>query len=674
MGHEHESNELGAQGAAAAPGGDADTREIGSDVLEMLGELQGRINEIRRAHAEQAKTEAALSASRQAIDAQRAELVGQREVMQADRAEFDALRRSVGEQIEQARAATKEHEVEAARRLEAVRELGERLERWEEDLTARDAELATRCELARSQAEGAAMERREAELALVESRQALVRANEARDQSESAIRRERGSTGELERRSTKLAAEIESLRSRCTGLEVEAQQARDQGEESSRELEQRVGELAAQKVSLEAGSASLHGEVTRLEKELLAAKGMLDEAGAQEKADPRELAKRDLAIQVLKDRLEKAVAARQAVEVEVAGAKGESAHLRTQIGGLQSRVAALQEQLEIAASAKRSVDEASGPDKVALRNISRRRRLATYKSLLQAQARKIIAAKGAMVKRQAECDAVLAQRPRLAAAIEAVRVQERKLVAKGAKSGALALVFYVVGTIGVILALSWAITAQVAPATYVARATISAERGGITPSDTELQGWQVFHEDLAIDPRMMEAASERFRQRGLETLGTPAEVQSWYKAGMFASSSQDGQLTLELRGVGASRTQRELDTFVTAMVSVANAGRAARTDAMATAIIEPAKAGDEPVADQRLLYAGGMAGGGFFGASLLGLGVWGRLKRSKSRYEETQRLEEAMEGMQWANVEPSVNAPAVAERKGKQAKKGKRGK
>ena len=54
-------------------------------------------------------------------------------------------------------------------------------------------------------------------------------------------------------------------------------------------------------------------------------------------------------------------------------------------------------------------------------------------------------------------------------------------------------------------------------------------------------------------------------------------------------------------GEGADRVQRELDTYVTALVSRSNALRDRRVDGAATVVKTAATAGTDPVADQRAI-------------------------------------------------------------------------
>jgi hypothetical protein len=201
------------------------------------------------------------------------------------------------------------------------------------------------------------------------------------------------------------------------------------------------------------------------------------------------------------------------------------------------------------------------------------------------------------------------------------------------KASALGASCYAAVAIAALAGLSWAIGGQVAPATYEARATISADGRGTTPSNDQLAEWQKYHESLLKDPALTEGTAERMGRRGIVSLATPGAVMSRLDADLSTQSVSNGQLTIQLRGKGASETARVLDTYVTALVSQANADRERRSDGLSTAITEAAGTGSGPVSDPRLIYAGVtfvLGAGLSYGAGVL---VLGRLSAAKERLE-----------------------------------------
>jgi len=403
----------------------------------------------------------------------------------------------------------------------------------------------------------------------------------------------------LEADSSEAAAVAAESQARISELDQEVARLREQLEEEAREYSARLTDAAAAKAALEARVASLESDLEAARAASAAGRG--EGAGADEDE-----------LGALRERLAQAERVRQELEER------------------------------LAADAGLAADAMSW-------NARRRERLRRYKALLQIQARKIVTAKEALEKRQAECEQLLAQRTKLQAALERVREAEKTAASNAARTGAALTVFCAFATLALILIMSWAITSHLVPATYIASAVIAPDGRGVSLTEADVESWQRYHEDLARDPGMMEEAASRFRQRGIISLGSAPELSARLSNDLAVQSRTDGSLVLELRGKGAEKTARELDTFVTAMASVANAARTNRPDGAATEIIQPAAAGQEPVEDPRLIYAGGIAGGGTLTATLLGLVVWGRMVRAKRRYEEEQSLTNALEELTWAS-------------------------
>jgi hypothetical protein len=274
-------------------------------------------------------------------------------------------------------------------------------------------------------------------------------------------------------------------------------------------------------------------------------------------------------------------------------------------------------------------------------NSRRQERLRRYRALLQIEARKLVTAKEALSKRQSECESMLSQRAKLNQALEGVRALERKIESRRARTSAAAAMFLTAGTVALILGVAWQVTSHLRPATYLASALLEPDGRGLSLGEAEVKHWQNYHIELARDPRMVEVASDRFRQRGIISLSSAPELSSRLQKDMSVQAQTDGGIVVELRGKGAEKTERELDTFITAMASVANASREGRADGAATVISEPAEAGSEPVEDDRLVFAAGAAGGGLLASMLLGAVVWARLTRAKKQYESDQLAAQA---------------------------------
>ncbi|MGD9690287.1 MAG: hypothetical protein AB7K52_12875 [Phycisphaerales bacterium] len=292
------------------------------------------------------------------------------------------------------------------------------------------------------------------------------------------------------------------------------------------------------------------------------------------------------------------------------------------------RLREAEEQAEARAAEPAPVADDSAINSVALR----RARLARYKRLLAAQSGKIVKARAALQKRAAECEAVLAQRSRLADEAAALAEQRRKIEQRSAKSQAAAVMLYAMLTILAVGGSAWALARQIAPATFAARAEISADGKGRTLLPEELAGWSSQMTALAQDPQVMAAAAENFARRGFVDLGTTSAVKQRFSS-LYTQSDKPGTMTLEVKGQGAERTARELETFLSALLSVAGTQRESSGIGAATVISKPAAAGSEPLDHLRWAYTGAIAGGGLFLAGLIATMAYRSLSRAKERFE-----------------------------------------
>ncbi len=439
-----------------------------------------------------------------------------------------------------------------------------------------------------------------------------------------------------------LRQEVAAEREAVEGLKKELAAAQAELAERQGQIEEAAEKLAALRKELEAGKA----EVAAAREELKAERARLEamradgKGGRTREADAK-LAAAEARVAELNGQVARLT---KQLDNETAALNAKLSETAAERASLEARIASLEQ--ELAAARAGGGGGQGGLEEVARQaglaadmltwNSRRQERLRRYRTLLQVEARKLVTAKEALSKRQAECEAMLAQRAKLNQALEGVKALERKLESRRARTGAAATVFLVMGTIAVILAMAWQVTSHVRPATYLASALLEPDGRGLTLGEAEIKYWQNYHIELARDPRMIEVASERFRQRGIISLGSAPELRARLNQDMSVQAQPDGGVLIELRGKGAEKTARELDTFVTAMASVANASREGRADGAATVVSRAAEAGSEPVADDRLVFAAGAAGGGLVGSLLLGVVVWARLSRAKKQYESEQ--------------------------------------
>lgn len=340
-----------------------------------------------------------------------------------------------------------------------------------------------------------------------------------------------------------------------------------------------------------------------------------------------EVIKRDQAIELLKERLEQAISEREELQARFAKTDANEA--------------------EFASS---NADD-GGPSETELR---RRDRLRRYKTLLQTQARKIVAAQTAIQRRYADCEMVLSQRQRLASMANELARAEKRVASSKARTSALSLAAYLVVTVGVLAGMSWELSKRIWPGTYVAQAALQADFGRRTPAPEELETWKADTEQLLRDPRLMEFASERMGRRGIASLASPADLSAYLKDSLYTQSSKPGSITIELRSEGAERSEMILDTFVTAYKSLADQSRDARRNDLGVVIEKAAEASKEPMLDQRLHQAGMLFGGMGLGVGLLVMVLWSRMARSKQKFDQAAAVEQALGDVDWSTLEASI--------------------
>jgi len=198
-----------------------------------------------------------------------------------------------------------------------------------------------------------------------------------------------------------------------------------------------------------------------------------------------------------------------------------------------------------------------------------------------------------------ESDQLFKLREEVSAERDQVRVLAKSTQLKAARSsGALATMFLaialVVGAFG-----SWMMAGHFSPATYLAEATIAPdEREGALRS-SHVESWTMYHRSLLNDPVFIERAAERLQARGFTEMGTPVLLRRVIADRMHITGSDGGGLTISLRGIGSTPTERALDIFVATLINQANAARDLRLDRTSSVVIAAASSGDRPVEDPR---------------------------------------------------------------------------
>lgn len=437
-----------------------------------------------------------------------------------------------------------------------------------------------------------------------------------------------------------MAAKLEALE-RTLGQSQECQTLAEQSTAAmSSEHERATSELAEAKAviaSTNAAIAEARNDAERARQNLATA-----EQGLVKVRTEAESARAELATHATDERAGEA-SQRKLKELGEALVKREDA-----IRVLSKRVEEAEQRIEDAehradeaeAARQRAQSDAPGAADAFVERLQlRHSRLVRYKKLLSTHAMKIVKAKAAIEKKGEQYNELLSQQNRIMEAATALKQERSRVQAKLARSQSASMLFFAVGTIAIVGIGSWFAATKMAPATFAARTTLIADGKGRVPAEDDLRAWTASHEKMLEDPQFFQLVAERFAQRGMSSLGTSPSVAQKLRNDLSFQTDTAGKLTLELRSQGQERTVRELETVTLAMVAVANAQREARGDGAATAIDSPPVAGNEPIADQRMLYVATFGGGGLLLSVIIWLILYRALAQSKRNFEQQLSIE-----------------------------------
>ncbi len=598
--------------------------------------------------------------------------------------EQNAPRRVEELEQEAKRASTLRDELEEVRRISRERQdqintLEERLSSGMSGENARQSEAQARVDALRAEIESIKASASQHEEAAASLRQEIETLR-ASGQSESADRD--GAAQQL----GQLRDELSEMVKRAQVAEQRAEAGKSALEDQRAEFERRVKKVQGEAAGASDESAKLRFKISEFERELAEAKrGRDEERRAREESEEKlknaptpgkgkrvqeitTLRKENAGLRAKllskgspggREKVEQLGGALKESKERIASLEGELESVRRQLDEagdqaelaksleaarthtqeLEASVASLNEQLK---AAQKASGEGLDPG-AALR----RERLRKQRRLTREQSVKVRRASEALRERFSQCEVILSKRAQLAEAHQAIAEKEAKLVHKHAKSGSMWLVLGMATLFGILAGVSWLIAGRAAPGMYAARAVVVADGGARTLTPDNLDAWQLYHEDLTRDPRLIETVAERLKRRGLKTLSTPGELTKVLETGLETQSPHAGRLELEFRGLGATHTQRVLDTYVVAMTSVANANRVRRADGASTRVEVEATPYPEPLDQTRLIYAGGIMGGGVLFSLVMGFGAYRKLANAKARFEHDHRVDVLAGDVQW---------------------------
>lgn len=578
--------------------------------------------------------------------------------------------------------------------LDSLKTLHEQRTELQARLLERDAELSARVEDLRARDEQLAIQQQDFERASARYAEQLRVLEASRAEHEAAEARLRAAVETHEQNARQQAAEADRARqaiaSRAHELGELASRLERQGAElgeARTALAQREAEVARLMAELDlAATASIDGagkvkllaaEVERLGKDAAAARQIADEyeqlwgieraasAGLAEALDTALAHIRDLQSAAAADKAGAAQHTARLAELDAALAQSRRDHdeLERVLAQLQGRfkteLARFREQTE-QAEARAAVAEAQAADlakrpalpaaRPADFTTRRRERLRRVREALRQRANRLKKGGEVLAKRFEQVEAASKQRAELAQIRDRVIAADRALQRSKARGRAAVTVLAVVGTITILGALSWAISRQVAPATFIAESVVQADGAGRELSPDELAEWLRFHQEALTDPRFQEEAAQRFARTGRADLGTPAAVAALLTDHLSTDSITPGTLTIHLTGQGRDNARRTLETLTAALASYANAAQSRRIDGGNTIVPRSASADGEPVDNTQTYYALGMLAGGLFACSVLGGLIWRKLANAKSAFEQDATLASVLDEARWAEA------------------------
>ena len=481
-----------------------------------------------------------------------------------------------------------------------------------------------------------------------EKRDALEKAFAARQQEVDNLERELAAekTGvdQANREAERLKEEFESqlVQLRADQDEVEREQDRleqmrlklveqqSRAEHDSAESDERRGHAASLETQVETLSRQRDEAIARAEQ-------TLDSAAAETQSLQSRLAELEERERSLCEELAQANQL-----VEASAPKEKIAELNEQIDKRQKAIETLAQELRSAQSENESLvkdlDQAcqTQASDVATDEVQQRRRdrLHRIHQALHHRVHQLKQAKETIDAKMQEADRVAAMRQSIAAERKDLEKREHRLAARaGASRGVSALFLGALAFVSLGV-MSWAVVDRAFPATYLASATLSVDDSDGALTDAQRDSWTQYLSSLTSDPRLIEVAAHRMGRRGVSELATGGALANRLQSDLDLSTPAPGRLTLSLKGQGAQRTERLLDTLLASVVSVANDARNQRDDGASTVVADPPKAASEPLNDPRPIYAA--IGWGVSSAVLilLCIVVWIRVGAARRKLDE----------------------------------------
>lgn len=683
-----QSRDLSAR-SAALEASERATEERSAEFAARAAELAARVADIDARAVELAARTSALDQRDRDLDAAQARLASAKHALETQAAQLAQHAREVdsrAERLAQTETALAERELAATQALAKAEQLR--------------AETARRGEEIRISEERA--RRSDADIALL--RQSLTTAQQQASQTikalqEATTRAERAETATLDLRaeldlassgsaeSAQLSRERDQLRAAAEELRAKLLSAEERENQLSvavKALKEKSDTASRQRDELHAGAERLQAQAAAAAKEVTDLRAALEAAKAKPTASPtapKEIAELSAKLAAAEQAASAAAAARDTVQKELNDARliiddlrgqlDQHEHdskelegvleqlrdrLRTEAAKAETFAAenqSLQARVEELESRPNTPQTLSTLEGAALPGpaIHRLKRIELCRKLMRDKGKKVRRVSEALAKRYEQCEQILSLRQEVLAAKRSVDAAFKKQQSTEVRSRAVATSFFLVAACLAIAGASWLVAGQVAPETYIAKAMLAADSPERQLNEGELREWDTFHQKLVEDPRFHEFAAQRLGRQGFPALTTPIAVQEKIKSSIQVTSNKPGEMTVEMRGVGRERTERELQAIAVALQSQAREAKDRRADGANTIVSQPAKAGQDPIDSVRLVYAGAIFGGAMLIFGVITAILWTRLSQVKLRFDQSQAVDTTEDESRWPVID-----------------------
>jgi len=385
-------------------------------------------------------------------------------------------------------------------------------------------------------------------------------------------------------------------------------------EEAQRELEERLALLDNDRTAIEQRASELAAseDALGMRDTELRSKARAIEAAAQElEVRQAELADRESVLaEQSRDLTAAGADARQVASLTaerdrltqiVTNSKQEIARLRAEI---DDRAATFERMVNERKLAQDALATAQSIDREQANRLThRQRRLHNYRAALKARAATLRKARDIIRKKAHDAERVLKDRASLEQdkrATKTMTVKLRKRLAR--RDGGMLFALLAVGASS-LGAMAWSAASRIAPATYVAQATIApAVRQSSAVDQAQVASWREMILKLLEDPRLADVASQRMKRRGVTALASPAVLAQFFRVRLDVSIEAPDRVAVALREQGDARSRLLLDTTLAALVSLANDARRLGPSGLSTEVRDRPRTA-AAVEDDRLTYA-----------------------------------------------------------------------